>query len=87
MKTKLEDNIQLSSKNKVEIYDVLEVLPGFSSYDPVADLCCKFVPPVDHSRQYLCLQTMKSSEDCFKFVHLTSVIESEWDTPELAQAS
>ncbi len=63
----LEDNLQLSSKNEVEINDELEVLPGFSPYDPVTDLCQKFILPVDHSRQCLCLQTTKSSEDGFKF--------------------
>ncbi len=29
---------------------------------------------------------MDSSEDGFKFVHLRSVKESEWDSPELVQA-
>ncbi len=82
----IEDNLQLSSKNEVEINDVLEVLPEFSPYDQVTDHCHKFIPPVDQLRQNLCLQTMESSEGGFKFVHFRSVVESEWDSPELVQA-
>ncbi len=65
----------------------MEVLPGFSHFDPVADIKCLFISPVDHSRQYLCLETMQSSEDGFNFVHLRELMEHEWDSPELVQAS
>ncbi len=40
----IEDNLQLSSKNEVEINDVLEVLPGLFPCDPVTDHFHKFIP-------------------------------------------
>ncbi len=55
----------------------LELLPGFSPYDPVTDLYPCFISQVDHSRKYLFLQTMKSLDDSFDFVHLRSLIEPE----------
>ncbi len=74
-----------SSEKEVAFNDKLEVLPGFSHYDPVTAIKRFFISPFDHTRQNLCLQTMESSG--FKFVHLRKVIESEWDSPESVQAS
>ncbi len=78
----LEDNLQLSSKNEVVFNDIQEVLPGFSHYDPVTDIKCLFISPVDHSRQYLCLQTMEFPEDGFNFVCLRELMEPEWDSED-----
>ncbi len=83
----LADNLQLSSENDVVFNDLLEVLPEFSHCDPVTDIKRLFISPVDHSRGYLCLQTMESSEDGLNFVHLRELMEPERDSPELVQAS
>ncbi len=79
----IEDNLHFSSKNEVKINDVLEALPGVSPYDPVTGHQNKFIPLVDQLRQHLCLQTRKIQKMVSKFVHLRSVIGSEWDSPEL----
>ncbi len=75
-----KDNLQLSSKSKVEANGTFEILPGFSPHDPVTDFGYCFISPCDHSRWYLFHQTMKLSDDGFEFVHLKRIIEPEWDS-------